>query len=159
MPDSLPPHGLQPTRLLCPLDFPGKDYWSALSFPSPGDLPNPGIEHRSPALQEDSLPTELQSSRVKGSEDTRIKVAQNDFLLPNTLNIGWSFLQKSSSMTIDPQRAVFNSNSMQCSLIPTLCKNNRIIIIGLSSLQIYILKKNHKTFFLDAPPPPKKLLY
>ena len=29
------------------------------SFPSPGDLPNPGIEHRSPALQADSSPTEL----------------------------------------------------------------------------------------------------
>ena len=30
-----------------------------LPFPSPGDLPNPGIEARSPALQTDSLPTEL----------------------------------------------------------------------------------------------------
>ena len=29
-----------------------------LPFPSPGDLPNPGIEPRSPALQADSLPTE-----------------------------------------------------------------------------------------------------
>ena len=34
--------------------------WSVLPFPSPGDLPNPGIEARSPALQADSLPTELQ---------------------------------------------------------------------------------------------------
>ena len=34
-------------------------YWSGLSFPSPGDFPNPGIEARSPALQADSLPTEL----------------------------------------------------------------------------------------------------
>ena len=31
-----------------------------LPFPSPGDLPNPGVEPRSPALQADSLPTELQ---------------------------------------------------------------------------------------------------
>ena len=37
------------------------EYWSRLSFPSPGDLPDSGIEPRSPALQEDSLkPTELQ---------------------------------------------------------------------------------------------------
>ena len=35
-----------------------KEYWGGLSFPSPGDLPNPGIEHRSPALQADSLPSE-----------------------------------------------------------------------------------------------------
>ena len=32
------------------------EYWSGLSFPSPGDLPNPGIKPGSPALQADSLP-------------------------------------------------------------------------------------------------------
>ena len=31
-----------------------------MPFPSPGDLPNPGMEPRSPALQADSLPSELQ---------------------------------------------------------------------------------------------------
>ena len=35
-------------------------YWSGLPFPSPGDLPNPGIKPGSPALQAESLPTELQ---------------------------------------------------------------------------------------------------
>ena len=35
-----------------------QDYWSGLPFPSPGDLPNPGIEPGSPALQAVSLPTE-----------------------------------------------------------------------------------------------------
>jgi len=34
------------------------EYWSGLLFPSPGDLPNPGTEPSSPALQADSLPTE-----------------------------------------------------------------------------------------------------
>ena len=33
--------------------------WSGLPFPSPGDLPNPGIKPRSPILQAGSLPTEL----------------------------------------------------------------------------------------------------
>ena len=37
-----------------------QEYWSGLPFPSPGDLPNPGIEPGSPALQADSFPTELQ---------------------------------------------------------------------------------------------------
>ena len=36
-----------------------QECWSGLPFPSPGDLPNPGIEPRSPALQADSSPTEL----------------------------------------------------------------------------------------------------
>ena len=34
-------------------------YWSGLPCPQPGDLPNPGIEPRSPALQVDFLPAEL----------------------------------------------------------------------------------------------------
>ena len=42
------------------MGFSRKEYWSGLPFPSPGDLPDPGIELRSPALQADSLPTELQ---------------------------------------------------------------------------------------------------
>ena len=36
--------------------FPWQEYWSELPFPSPGDLPNPGIEPVSPVLQADSLP-------------------------------------------------------------------------------------------------------
>ena len=35
-----------------------QEYWSKLPFPSPGDLPNPGIECGSPSLQADSLPFE-----------------------------------------------------------------------------------------------------
>ena len=57
MSDSLQPHGLQPARLLCPWGFSRKEYWSGLPFPSPGDLPNPGIKPRSPTLQADSLLT------------------------------------------------------------------------------------------------------
>ena len=36
-----------------------QEYWTRLPFPSPGDLPDPGIEPGSPASQADSLPTEL----------------------------------------------------------------------------------------------------
>ena len=60
-------------RLLCPtlcdpmdcsplgssVGFSRQGYWSGLPFPSPGDLPNPGIEPRCPALWADSLLTEL----------------------------------------------------------------------------------------------------
>ena len=40
------------------MEFSKQEYWSGLPFPSPGDLPDPGIEPRSPALQADSLPPE-----------------------------------------------------------------------------------------------------
>ena len=38
--------------------FSRQEYWSGLPFPSPGDLPNPGSEPGSPALQADTLPSE-----------------------------------------------------------------------------------------------------
>ena len=40
------------------MGFSRQEYCSGLPFPSPGDLPNPGIEPRSPALQADALPSE-----------------------------------------------------------------------------------------------------
>ena len=55
--NSLQPHGLY-VAFQAPLSmgFPRQEYWSGLPFPSPGDLPDPGIEPMSPALQVDSLP-------------------------------------------------------------------------------------------------------
>ena len=66
--DSLWPHGLQPTRLLCPWGFSRQEYWSGLPCPPPGDLPNPGIEPRSSALQVDSLPSEPPGKSNNDSE-------------------------------------------------------------------------------------------
>ena len=40
------------------MGFSKQEYWSGLPFPSPGDLPNPGIESGTPASQSDFLPTE-----------------------------------------------------------------------------------------------------
>ena len=41
------------------IGFPRQEYWSGLPFPSPGNIPDPGIGPRPPALQADSLPSEL----------------------------------------------------------------------------------------------------
>ena len=40
------------------MEFSRQEYWHLQPFASPGDLPNPGIEPKSPALQVDSLPSE-----------------------------------------------------------------------------------------------------
>ena len=45
------------------MGFSRQEYLSSLPFPSPGDLPDPGIEARSPELQADALPTELNRAR------------------------------------------------------------------------------------------------
>ena len=70
--DSLRPHESQHARppwLLHPwappsIGFSRQEYWSGLPFPSPGDLPDPGIKPESPALQADSLPTELRGKPI-----------------------------------------------------------------------------------------------
>ena len=41
-----------------PMGFSRQEYWSGLSFPLPGDLPNPGLEPRSSALQVDPFLSE-----------------------------------------------------------------------------------------------------
>ena len=56
--DSLRPHGLGPTRFFCPWGLSREEYWSGLTCPPPGCLPNPGMESRSHALQADSLLSE-----------------------------------------------------------------------------------------------------
>ena len=60
MSDSLQPHELQSARLLSPKNSSAKDTGvNSQSFPSPGDLPNPGMEPGSHALRTDSLTSEL----------------------------------------------------------------------------------------------------
>ena len=41
------------------MEFSRQEYWGGLPFSSPGDLPDPGIKPRSPALQADALPSEM----------------------------------------------------------------------------------------------------
>ena len=68
---SLQPHGLYVAHQ-APLSmgFSRQEYWSGLPFPSPGDLPDPGIESRSPTLQADSLLSDLPGklSELPGSQ-------------------------------------------------------------------------------------------
>ena len=59
MSDSLRPHGLQPTRLLCPWKFSRLEYWSELPCHPSEELPDPGIKPESPALRADFLLAEL----------------------------------------------------------------------------------------------------
>ena len=53
--------GCSPSSFLCPW-ISQEEYWSVLSFPSPGNLPDPRIKLGSPALQADSLPLSHQGS-------------------------------------------------------------------------------------------------
>ena len=52
------------------MGFSRQEYWSGLPFPSPADLPNPGIEPRSPALQADTLTSEPPGKPLISGTDT-----------------------------------------------------------------------------------------
>ena len=54
-----------PTDYIQSVEFSRPDYWSGWSFSSPGDLPNPGMEPRSPTLQADSLLAEPEGKPQK----------------------------------------------------------------------------------------------
>ena len=60
-------------------EFSRPEYWSRRPFPSPGDLPNPGIKPRSPALQADSLPAEPQG-KPKNTGVGSLSLLQGIFL-------------------------------------------------------------------------------
>ena len=58
------------------MEFSRPEYYSGYPFPSPGDLPNPGIEPRSPALQVDSLLAEPQKRYLNSQLEDTGKAAQ-----------------------------------------------------------------------------------
>ena len=55
------------------MEFSRQEYWCGLPFPPLGDLPDPGIEHGSPALQADSLQFALQQLSEDTGKDFFIK--------------------------------------------------------------------------------------
>ena len=46
------------------MGFSRQEYWSGLPFPSPGDIPDPGIKSRSPVLQADTLTSEPPNNQI-----------------------------------------------------------------------------------------------
>ena len=84
--ESLWPHGLQTTRLLCPWGFSRQEHWSGLPCPPLEDLPNPGIEPSSPALQADVYQLSHQGSprwlewSSQSSNQTGVPCAAGKFL-------------------------------------------------------------------------------
>ena len=59
------------------MGFPKQEYWSGLPGPPPGDLPDPGIKPRSPALQADVLTSEPPGKPTKGVGGINYKVGIN----------------------------------------------------------------------------------
>ena len=63
------------------MEFSRQEYWSGLAFPSPGDLPVPGMEPSSPTFQAYSSPTELPGKPFKGPKQGKYLHAEKLLLL------------------------------------------------------------------------------
>ena len=61
------------------MGFPRQEYWSGLLFPSPGDLPDPGIKPSSPALADRFFTTEPHVLVATGKQKTQEDILQNVF--------------------------------------------------------------------------------
>ena len=79
-----------------PMEFSRQEYWSVLPFPSPEDPPNPGIEPRSPTLQEDAIPSE-----PPGKPYFNMKYLTSNFTHPNSLSqVFMVFFASGSKMSL-----------------------------------------------------------
>ena len=98
------------------MGFSRQEYWSGLPFPSPGDLPDPGIEPRSPALQADALTSEPPGSPKHNTSQSQF-LRREDYTVPDHSILyiyalwektGWTFItssvQFSRSVRSDPLR-------------------------------------------------------
>ena len=93
------------------MEFSRQEYWSTLPFPSPGNLPNPGIKPGSPALQADSLPSEPPG---KPTPDLRVPVK---FVLKNHLAQepeSWHSLPSPGAVTGSEEFTQFLGAVQQC---------------------------------------------
>ena len=61
------------------IGFSREEYWSGLPFPSPGDLPDPGIEPRAPALWADALTSEPPGNSLQDITHPQIGKGVNSF--------------------------------------------------------------------------------
>ena len=85
--NSLQPHGL--AQLICQallsMEFSRQEYWSRFQFPTPGDLPEPGIEPASPALAVRFFTTEAPGKSTNQPGDMTTKILGKDCLGPSEL--------------------------------------------------------------------------
>ena len=118
------------------MQFSRWEYWSGLPFPSPGDLPNPGIEPGSPTLQADTLPSEPPPGKPKNKHcktwPKRLWLMKlNSLWPPNFLGQGAACECSSASKEIP-----FFSASLRCYEMPWNRRAHRGRIKGLTNSEL-----------------------
>ena len=101
------------------MEFSRQEYWSGLPFPSPGDLPDTGIEPRSPALQADALPSEPPGK----PRETHVNAAEQLNDLTSTFLKG--FKQSLLRLSLNTDGDIFNAT-----LIPSQTSLSNFLFTG-----------------------------
>ena len=90
-------------QALLSMGFSRQDYWSGLPFPSPGDLPDPGIEPRSPALEADALTSEPPGRQWMWQREKMKRVLislRKNVMDPDNIHNGCVCLQRFASLSL-----------------------------------------------------------
>ena len=114
------------------IGFSRQEYWSGLPFPSPGDLPNPGIEPGSPTLRADALPSEPPGKGIP------VELLQDDAV--KVLHSTCQRLWKTQQWPQDWKRSVFipipkKGNAKECSNDHTIALISHVSKVMLKILQ------------------------
>ena len=137
------------------MEFSRPEYWSGSPFPSPGNLPNPGIEPRSPTLQMDSSPTEPQGKSKKtgvGTLSLLLRNSPTQELNQGLLHCRWilyllsyqgsPYKQGFSKITVDYSWKSSNAQTQFCFVFFSLKHLFYFILFFIYFLQ---LEANHPT--------------
>ena len=134
------------------MGFSRQEHWTGSPFPSPGDLPNPGIEPRSPALQADSLPgrgeephipKELLRSRPSWSHTAPLSTSAPH---PPHPNLGSS--PQTPLPAEAPARTQATGHVSGCTILPGLGPRHMVGWRRLSSLQQNTISAQVRTLSL-----------
>ena len=116
------------------MEFSRPEYWSGHPFPSPRNLPFPGIEPRSPALQADSLPTEPQG-KSKNTGVSSLSLLQGIFPtqksncgLLHFRQILYQLSHQGSQQALQPAwpKTITNTSELpSCTVLVPACKSIR----------------------------------
>ena len=143
------------------MGFSRQEYWSGLPFPSPGDLPDPGIEPRSPALEADALTSEPPVKVTSKWKQQKHCQKPLTFSMPNyklkriylyilSFNKWLSTILFEARITSCPEASIIFSEELKCIsslFIPRYCF---ILILQVNFFFTYkflLLKKNNKLTF------------